>query len=136
MNEAISIIPYESGKHLSLIKDWWLARQGLDVPSELLSESGFVAVLNEEPVAAVFIYPTIGSKVMMFGWPIARPDSEKEARGKAIDFLFDEIRAEAKRQEYKLLWTVSGVEPVQTRLIKHGFVIGDQQINQYWGEVK
>jgi len=131
----IEVVPYYDKEHLPLVQKWWRERQDIDLSPDVTCEFGHVAYVDGEPIAVVFFYPCLGSKIVWLGFPIASKDSSREARDAALDHLFEEVKVSIKKLGYNLIWTTSGVKPVQKRLEKHGFRIHDENINQYWGEV-
>lgn len=115
-------------KDIASLKSWWEERSGIEFNPEVLSSFGYIV----PDVAALYLYPIMGSQVCWVGWPISNPKSSKEDRDKALDLLFDIIHKEAKDLGFKYVWTTSGVKPVQDRLAKHQYIPGDININQYW----
>ena len=124
---------FERGSlEMNHVKRWWAERERVPFSDSLASDYGYMAYSENNPVAAMFLYPTKGSSVCMIGWPITDPNTTKEERNLALNELFDKIHKEARLMGYKLVWSFSGVEPVQNRMIELGYVIGDQNINQYF----
>lgn len=118
-------------KDLPIIQQWWKQRLDINFNLEILSDFGYMVDNN----AALFLYPVMGSKVAWLGWPISNPETSKEDRDKALNCLFDIIHKEAKELGFKYIWTTSGVSPVQERLVKQNYVVGDTNINQYWRQL-
>ena len=123
---------YDENQHYKLIESWWIEREGAAPQPDMLSHYGWISFFNQRPIAALWLYPILGSKVAWVGWPIANPDSGKLERNLALDTVFDKIENTAKEMGYKYIWTTSGVNPVQNRLKERGYKQGDSNITQYW----
>lgn len=131
----IEIVPYYDKEHLPLVQKWWREQLNLDMVPELTSEFGHVSYVDGKPVAVMFYYPCLGSKIAWMGFPISDRNAERGVRDAALDQLLEEVKVSIKKLGYTLIWTVSGVKPVQKRLEKHGYKVCDTDINQYWGRV-
>ena len=82
------IIEFEKEKHLSLINGWALER-GLEIaPESIVPKIGWVSLIKEIPVAAVFVYQT-DSSICFIENLISSKQSSKEDRLEAIRELFD-----------------------------------------------
>ena len=116
------------------IASWWIDRESTIPSRHLFSDIGFMATddQTQEPICAIFMYPTHGSSICVIGWPVTNPNTNKEQRSKALDSVLEATHSEAKKMGYSYIWTTSGVKPVEERLTKHGYLIGDVNINQYW----
>lgn len=116
----------------SLIKNWWLGHTGDIAPEQfLLSDFGHVALSAGKPVAAMFWFPTIGSKIAFIGWPISNPESTRDERSVALDKLMFEIERHALILGYSALTTYSSRSSVAKRFEQHGYMIGDSPVTQY-----
>ena len=121
-----------TSQDFSLLASWWQSRQQVDLSPSILSDTGYIALSDGQPIAALFLYPIQGSEVCWIGWPISDQESPSEARSEALDALFEVVHLQARDRGYKLVWTTSGVPVVQQRLERHGYEMGDENIKQYW----
>jgi hypothetical protein len=125
--------PLNKESHLPVIKSYWISRFKSDLPEEVMSEKGLVVEAPDgRVIASVFLYFTLYSNICFMGWPIADPVTEKEERSKALDLLFTEAPKYVKNMGYARIWTMSSVTAVDERLKKTGYLLGDQNVNQYW----
>ena len=121
--------------HSRLIRQWWKSQQDIDLDiNSMLSDLGYIAYQEGMPIAACWLYFT-NSPVAWLGFPIANPEADSETRNVALDQIFDKLHLEAGERGHKLIWTTSAVKPIQERLGKHGYTLGDKQVNQYWKAV-
>ena len=132
----MEIKKYEEETHYKLIRSWWIEREGAAPQSDMLSSHGWISFINKRPIAALWLFPILNSKVAWVGWPIARLDSSKLERNLALEQVFGIIEREAQKMGYKYIWTTSGTPPVQDRLLDRGYVKGDSDISQYWKVVE
>jgi len=123
---------YNQLQHFSIIKEWWMRHHNIEISADILSNFGYLYFNENTPVAALWLYPILGSKTCWIGWPVTNPDSDKQIRNTALDELFGIIEEEARQMGYKLMWTTSGIPTGQARLEKHQYLLGDSNINQYW----
>ena len=119
---------------INLIMKWW-SQQGDGINPEFLSDFGYMVDVDSVPTCACFLYPILGSKVAWIGWPISDPESKKEDRDLALNLLFARMHTDALEMGYKWIWTTSGLEHVQGRLKRLGYIEADTNINQYWKEL-
>jgi len=115
-----------------VIKKWWKDRQKVEFDPELLSASGFTGYYDEQPVATIFLYPTIGSKIAWLGWPISDKEVNKNLRDLVLDEILEEIHVFARSKGYKYIWTTTGLGVVKERLLRHNYLVGDEDICQLW----
>lgn len=123
---------FDSKEDMLLVKDWWFLREDIVFSSDILSDHGYMAEIDGEPAVAMFFFPVQGSKVAWMGWPISDPDTDKEQRSLALTLLFDTIHEDAKSMGYSVIFTISGLSHVQERLVDHGYLVGDTNVNQFW----
>jgi hypothetical protein len=117
----------------SIAEAWWKDRDWKPVPKGMLSKSGLMAVENNKPVAACWLYPIAGSELCWVGFPIADKNIDKELRNKALDFIFHGLHEHARSLGYKYIITTTNLEHVKKRLENYGYVKGDENITQYVG---
>ena len=115
-----------------VIKKWWKDHCEVPFELELLSDHAYMAYKVDKPIAALFLYRIKGCAVCWIGWPVTNKDTTKKERNLALGILFDKLHADAKALEYKLVWTISGVAPIKRRLDKLGYIVGDENVSQYW----
>jgi hypothetical protein len=113
--------------YIAYAKAWWRGRTGTQIPLDCLSEYGFVCVDDLDPVAVMFFFPVMGSKIAMVGYPIANPNSDK--RREALIMIVAEIEKYAKKMGYKWLVSYPGNEAAQSLFRSFEYVPGDSCIN-------
>lgn len=126
---------YTPLEHAFLLKSWWESRQGVDFPTRLLSNLGYVAYEEDKAVATAFLFTT-NSKVALLGWPISDPESTPEVRDAALTKIYKGLHGIAKDLGFELIWSTSGIPALQQRLLGLGYTVGDENINQYFKELK
>jgi hypothetical protein len=118
---------YNASKHYEDCVIWWKLREFPVVPQAMLSHTGFVV----EGVAACWYYPVFGSGFCYLGFPVTNPSVDKEKRDQALDLIMENIIDTTKKLGYKYLITTTGLDVMRNKFNKHGFVLGDQNIDQF-----
>lgn len=122
---------YSEEKHGQMLQQWWHSKHALDFNLDLLSETGVLAYVEDVAIAAAFLYLT-NSKVAWIGWPVSDPESSKELRDVALNEIFENLHQTARDYDYTLIWTVSGIPALQKRYEELGYLLGDENVNQYF----
>jgi len=134
MSYEVRMISLEKDK--PYVKSWWFDRFGMEFSDYLLSAFGSTATYNGSPVAIIFAYPTIGSTIATVGFPVTDPSSHKVVRDSCLNLVYKHAHDKLKTLGYKNIWTVSGIKAVKERLDSFGYVLGDENINQYWKKLE
>lgn len=130
----MDVLRYDPLLHQEYILGWWEAREGLAFDHTLLPKTGLVAY-DDRPVAALFAYLS-DTRIAWLAWPIAAPDSSKEERDLALDLLFVKLEDVIKELGYDMIITTSRHKGVESRLLSHGYTLGDTNVTQYLKGIK
>jgi hypothetical protein len=117
-----------SSRHTALVETWWKERTGVSIDMDCLSDHGFMIYSNEDAIAAVFLYPVIGSGSAMIGYPISDCFIEKEIRQKALEALVGNVESTAKKMGYRYLVSYSGSKGSNSLFDRVGYERGDQNV--------
>lgn len=126
------------------VKDWWNNKSILYegkrisypiIPIPILPKTVFIVSNDGEDLYCMFFYHT-DSRLAWIAYPTSNPFVEKAKREGALDYLTLEVEKYAKEEGYYLLFTTSPVKPVQDCLMRVGFVVGDETVNQYYKQLK
>jgi hypothetical protein len=116
---------------IELATQWFEMRTGTKLPEDVLSKCGYIAIgIANKPLACLFAYPVLNSKVCFVGWPITNPEANKDERRDALDRLIIAVEEMAKLLGYTYLNTYASVKVVEERFVNHGFIYGDLNVNQ------
>lgn len=88
-------------KDYELLASWWTAREHYVILKDMLSPFGMIAYKEEKPIAAVWLYPSLGSPWAMIRFPIANPDSSKDERQEALDLVIRSLHDLARDMKCK-----------------------------------
>lgn len=108
--------------------EWFKEWTGTDLPADVLSHQGIMYYGAKGPVACVFMYPTIKSKVCFIGWPIANPKASQEDRSLGLDTVIKEAEERAKLMGYSYMNTYASRSSVERRFTEHGYMVGDKNV--------
>lgn len=111
----------------SQLTGWFRHREMPVPPLEMLSNHGYIA----DGIAAGFLYTT-NSGIAIIDCYISNPESDKNARDNALDWITIHLTAYAKSSGYKILKCDSKIKEVITRAKDHGF----KEIGQFTCLVK
>ncbi|MCB0801738.1 MAG: hypothetical protein KDB74_01455 [Flavobacteriales bacterium] len=102
----------------------WFEKHGQDRrQSEYLSDIGYMV----EGIAAAFLYTT-NSKVCWIESYISNPDTNKNERKHALDFITEAIIQHAKELQFEAMICFIDGKATYERCINYGFVPGSQKI--------
>lgn len=108
-------------KHLS---EWWTKWEWPVIPMDHLPPIGIVISSDGEDLAMGFLYRT-DSRFAWLEWATGNPDSNKFLRREALDILFKELIAKAKREDFSTIFTTMRHPGLITRAQDHGFQVTD-----------
>jgi len=96
-----------SAEVFSRVFPWWTARSGNSPPREILPGCGFIASINDTPVAVAFMYlDATGSGVAMLGWMATNPEHAPSPALAALILCIHALEEHARELNY---WTVMAV---------------------------
>lgn len=114
------------------ISPWFTGHGGSPVPEKILPKCGVVAVLNGQPVAAVWLYMDNSVGVAWLAWLVTSPELPLFTAEEALRVLLGAAEAVAKSLDYGLLFTMTN-KPALGRWFKgHGFAPNDSGSTQYF----
>lgn len=119
-----------SAKHNWFLHTWTKARN-FDLPTECMSDYGFMAFDGETPLAAMFMYPVVGADFALVGFPISEPRADKDERKQAIDTLVAEIEKVAKTLNYKFLVSYPGNKASQAIFERLEYASPERDVIQF-----
>ena len=127
---------FKNDEDYQTLLSWCQARNWPEINKDMLSDYGYIVSENDKKIATCWLYPVIGSSVCWMGFPFSNPNSNKYERKKALDLLFENMHNTAKNMGYTYILTTSNTPPIENRLKKYGYKLGDKNVNQYWGRLK
>ncbi len=104
-----------------MLSAWSDAREIQKVPKAFLSDYGVLGVVNDKPIAAMWLYPVLGVKFCIIENLISNPDSTKEERKEALDSIFEKIHEIAKELGYETIVCMTDNKSVMERVQKYGY---------------
>lgn len=122
------VIPFNK-LHYPRICEWWAAHGWPALPFDALPKTGAVALHEDRPIAAGFLYKT-DSTIAVMEFLIADPASDKIVRGEALDNIVQSLVASAKEQGFSTIFTSTVHRGVIERQKKFGFVVTDEGASQ------
>lgn len=105
-----------------VVCDWWRVHEWPIMERRLLPRRGFVSFVGEKPIMAGFLYKDETADFGMFDFLVSNPESSRDERDTAFNFLVDKVEKEAKESGITLLFTVSSHQGFTKRLLHHDFI--------------
>lgn len=116
-----------------ILLEWWKARGQNPGSIDFLSDWGVIVSDGQKPVAALWLYPMVSTKLGMIMSPISNPDTTKEQRDIALNICLNTIHEIAKDLGHTTIMGWTNVPPFEKRLESHGYTPGDKNCTHYWG---
>lgn len=106
----------------------WLFQRNIDLwQKSYVPKVGFVATVDEKPVAMGFIRDVEGNLCMLDGL-ITDPTQLPEVRNKAIDSVVKKLIDTAKELNYMGMIALTVEETVIKRSLRHNFIVTNQAV--------
>ena len=115
-----------------MINLWWLDKSDKELSSMVKSEYGFMIYDDERPIVCCFLYPTIGSRMAMIGFPIANPLVFHDKRREALKALVAGVESFAKDLKYDLLVSYAGSNGAKELWNRENYKIADKEVVQFY----
>jgi hypothetical protein len=107
-----------------ILVDWW-QRHNFDViPRILLPRRGYIAYIDDSPVAASFLYvPAQGDGRVSFScWFVRNPSSTPGDVDLAFDELASHLSTVSKQEGMLAVFTFTGIPALEHRLMGLGYI--------------
>lgn len=112
---------FDKEKHYGIIADWWEHHKYPLLSKDFLPENGFLAVENDQPIAAIFLFKT-DSTVMHMDFPVTNPKASSEMRHEALKMVTEGAKVLAKELGFKTIFTYSDSTNLINRYESLGFI--------------
>lgn len=130
----INIMPYHEAEHYSTLLKWWRAHDWDGVPQQCLPDTGYVAQVNDEPVAAGFIYLCQDAAMALLDFIVA--DNETTGRTKllCIDSVVEALMKLGRSYigDTGFIYSATANKGIGSVYERHGFQIGEKATTSYF----
>lgn len=103
--EQITVIPYDEATHFPILKEWFEARKGIEVRPDFFRHGGVALNEDGEPIAAYFIYFSLGVPVAHTQWAIARPNNSVAETSNALAKIVEFFEETCREGDYIVMLT-------------------------------
>lgn len=115
---------------------WWQKHGNEQAPpSHYLSDTGIVIEVNHEPAAMIFMYHT-NSAICIAEFFTVNPDTSKETRNEALDYLIQCTIEWAQKANYSMIYVSTNIKKYINRLRNRNFIEADTNMTHCFYEVK
>lgn len=111
-------------KFFGIIESWWSKHKSKIPPRDFLPKNGIVVCVDEQPICSAWFYRT-DSGVGIMGFVCADPESSKETRDLALNYLAKHAFDFAKMFGISLLYCPIRTKGLESRLSKNGWTKAD-----------
>lgn len=115
---------YKDSDYDTLVS-WWKHYNWQAAPKDFLPETGLIAMSDEKPIAAVFIYKT-NSKAVLMEWLVSDPQADKTVRDMLVGDLLELVAHICTLEGFKYIYTCVKLPKLISRLEQHGFQKADE----------
>lgn len=112
-----------------VICGWWAARGWPVLPKESLPKTGYIAFIEEKPIAAGFILKFEEIPIGMLEWIVSDPDTSHKERSEAISELMDHMISESKNIGIRILGASISNMRLKEKYLQKGFLVSDEAVS-------
>jgi hypothetical protein len=113
-----------------IVSEWWRSQDWPTVPSNLLSNHGFIIRDESIPIVAGWVYET-GTPMFLLEWIVGNPDIDWEKRQEGILTLVDFCSEYSKQLGAQMLFTMIKNERLMDKIESKGFMKTDENMSHF-----
>lgn len=114
------------------IIEWWKDWGFPVMTKNSLSRNGYIVEEDGNNICACWLFFTSNSLFCTMAYPICNKKVDYKSRCKALDFLLEEIKSIAIKNNNPIIFTTVERGHLKSRLEKHGFLKGDESVDQFF----
>jgi hypothetical protein len=111
---------YDPENDYAMISDWFAVHGAKCPPEQILPKLGVVCTMDQEPVAALWLYMDNSVGVCWAEYPVTRPKLKLSQSRDALENLFTYMRRFAASNAYPIM-RVTTIAPISRYLERFGF---------------
>jgi hypothetical protein len=115
-------------KDYGMACEWWKAHGWEAVPAAILPKLGAVAVIEDVPIAAAFLYMDNSVGVCWLEWLVTNPDATPKQSFKGINMVIEFLREVAVSMDYGIMMTTCRQASLVRVYEKNGFTKSDEGV--------
>jgi len=119
---------YDESTHYEMLESWWKGHEWEPVNPQLLKPLGLVITIENQPVAAGFIYPIAGCGLALLEWVVSNPEAKPFCVVKGMKQLIDYTKDWCKDNDYQILLSACKNRGLLKLYQKNGFTKLDEGI--------
>ena len=132
----IHIVQFNAEDDYGMVSDWWLNHDHPEVPLYALSDNGFVAMYNNNPIAALWAYTTNNSNMAWLEWLITDPKGDIRGIRSSVIALMEHAVDHCKQHGYGIIMCHTEHKGLAKRCGEAGFTLSTSEMKNlvYTGE--
>ena len=124
----ISIRPYEPETDYPLFAEWWTGHNFTPVPANILPLLGNVALYNDKPVAAAWLYMDSSTPIAMLEWLVTDPANNPKISAIGLVHVVQSLKLAAATAAHPVILASCRQESLARLLVKTGFTLADKDV--------
>lgn len=124
----ISVRPYDPEADYPTFEQWWKAHHFTPVPPIALPALGNVALYNNAPVAAAWLFMDSTTPIAMLEWIVTNPDNNPKISAIGITHCVQSLKLAAAAAGHTIILASCRQESLARLLIKTGFQESDKNV--------
>src|SRR4051812_19442163 len=102
---ALRLEPYARARHYALIEQWWKASGNDCLPVDVLPPTAAIALIEDKPAAACFVYLMDGTRAAYVAWPVSAPELTPRMRYAALELAIAGAVDIARLKRCTMIWS-------------------------------
>lgn len=123
---GVVTVPFEDS-HYPMLCEWWESHKWPVMPRQFLPQTGIISKKDDVYLCAGFLYKT-DSDLCWLEYLISNRQGLREYHSEGVDKCIEALLNEAKRSQFKAVFTSCRNKPLISRYEKHGFGISDSEM--------
>lgn len=125
---SILVREVELNRDYGHLEYWWKSQAWSPVPRMFLPY-GLMAVVDDGPACAGFLYFDVSTPIGWLEWIVANPAIRHEVRTEALDVLIESLCAKAKARGVTAIFSSVKHPMLGARLKRHKFIETDKNVS-------
>lgn len=124
----ITVRPYDETKDYELFALWWKGHNFEPVPAMILPQLGNVALKDDKPIAAAWLYLDNSTPVAMMEWIVTDPENSPKLSALGITHAVQSLKAAAYAAGYPIILSSCRQDSLARLLERTGFERSDEGV--------
>ena len=129
----IKVATYDD-KYYSVLETWWKGHKWTPVPKQMLTDIGYIIIINNMPVVAGFLVTT-NSEPALIEWIVKNPEANRALAKVGLNELYDALEGKARKLGYKMAISFFQHKGLKDFAMDRGYTPAEEQIDVFVGRL-